>query len=218
VYKIKNCKGLVIIRDLAMILLSFADFLRCDEISSLMCNNVKIYDEYLILFIEKAKTDQYRNDNEVLISNGNTVACPFSMFNRYLAISEIVLDSNMFLFRPIFRSKNVCKLIYKNKKLSYTAARQSIISRLKLVAKDLNLGLHSKRSGGATAVVNTNIDERCWKRHGRWKSDTSKDGYIVDSVTSRLEVTKKLRLFILFRSNYHLVLTMVDYFYGFNSF
>jgi hypothetical protein len=82
----------------------------------------------------------------------------------------------------------------------------------------LNLGLHSKRSGGATAVVNTNIDERCWKRHGRWKSDTSKDGYIVDSVTSRLEVTKKLRLFILFRSNYHLVLTMVDYFYGFNSF
>jgi integrase len=57
--KFKDCKDLVIIRDLAMILLSFADFLRCDEISSLMCNNVKIYDEYLILFIEKAKTDQY---------------------------------------------------------------------------------------------------------------------------------------------------------------
>ena len=159
-----------------------------------MCNNVKIYDEYLILFIEKAKTDQYRNGNEVLISKGNTVACPFSMFNRYLTISEIVLDSNMFLFRPIFRSKNVCKLIYKNKKLSYTAARQSIISRLKLVANDLNLGLHSMCSGGATAVANTNINERCWKRHGRWKSDTSKDGYIVDSVANRLEVTKKLGL------------------------
>jgi len=50
------------------------------------------------------------------------------------------------------------------------------------------------RSGGATAVANTNINERCWKRHGRWKSDTSKDGYIVDSVANRLEVTKKLGL------------------------
>lgn len=179
-----------------MILLCFAGFLRYDEISSLLCNNVKIYDEYLTLFIEKAKTDQYRNGNEVLISKGNTVACPYSMFNRYLKISEIVLDSNMFLFRPIFRSKNVWKLIYKNKnkKLSYTAARQSIISSLKLVAKNLNLGLHSMRSGGATAVANTNINERCWKRHGRWKSDTSKDGYVVDSVANRLEVTKKLGL------------------------
>jgi len=85
-------------------------------------NNVKIHDEYLILFIEKAKTDQYRNGNEVLISKGNTVACPFSMFNKYLTISEIALDSKIFLFRSIFRSKHLCKLIYKNKKLSYTAA------------------------------------------------------------------------------------------------
>jgi integrase len=135
----KDCKDLLIIRYLTMILLCFAGFLRYDEISSLLCNNVNIYDEYLILFIEKAKTDQHKNGNEVLISKGNTVACPFSMFNRYLTISEIALDSKIFLSRPIFRSKNVCKLIYKNTKLSYTAARQSIISRLKLVANDLNI-------------------------------------------------------------------------------
>ena len=156
---------------------------------------MKIYDECLILFIEKATTDQYRNSNEVLISKGNTVACPFSMFNKYLTISEIALGSKIFLFRPIFRSKNVCKLIYKNKKLSYTAARQSIISRLKLVSKDLNFGLHSVRSGGATAVANTNINEKYGKRHGRWKSDTNKDGYTINSVVNRLEFTKKLGIF-----------------------
>ena len=38
-----------------MILLCFAGFLRYDEISSLLCNNVKNYDEYLILLIEKVK-------------------------------------------------------------------------------------------------------------------------------------------------------------------
>lgn len=45
----------LLIRDLSMILLCFAGFLRYDEISSLLCNNVKIYDEYFTLFIEKAK-------------------------------------------------------------------------------------------------------------------------------------------------------------------
>jgi hypothetical protein len=55
-----------------------------------LCNNVKIYDEYLILLIEKAKTDQNRNENEVLISNGNTIACPFSMFNRYVGLKMFV--------------------------------------------------------------------------------------------------------------------------------
>ena len=97
-------------------------------------------------------------------------------------------DRKIFLFRQIFWSNGISKLIYKNKKLSYTLARQSIISRLNLVAKDLNLdlnlGLHSMRSGGATVVANSDINERCWKRHGSWRSNSSKDGYVVDSVGS----------------------------------
>jgi hypothetical protein len=52
----------------------------------------------------KANTDQHRNGNEFLISKGNTVACPFSMFNRYLTISETRSDSNMVLLRSMFRS------------------------------------------------------------------------------------------------------------------
>ena len=36
-----------------MISLCLAGFLRYDEISSLLCNNVKLYDECIILFIEK---------------------------------------------------------------------------------------------------------------------------------------------------------------------
>ena len=112
------------------------------------------------------------------------------MFNRYVTLAQLDLQSDEFLFKPVFRSKNVCKLIYKNKKLSYTAARESIVRRLKLVGGDMNLGLHSMRSGGATAVANASehVSDRCWKRHGRWKSDTSKDGYVVDSLEKRLNV------------------------------
>ena len=111
-----------------------------------------------------------------------------------------------FLFRPIFRSKDVCKLIYKNKKLSYTAARSNIVSLLKtVVGEHVNIGIHSLRAGGATVAANSNVDERCLKRHGRWKSDTAKDGYIVDSLGKRqgygFKITGVVRIFL--RSRFH---------------
>ena len=126
-----------------------------------------------------------------MIAKGEPIACPFSMFIRYVELSGMNLDSDFYIFRPIFRSKGTCKLIYKNKKLSYTAARESIVSRLRFVSNGLKLGLHSMRSGGATAAANSDINDRVWKRHGRWKSDSSKDGYVVDSVDKRLQVSKK---------------------------
>jgi pyocin large subunit-like protein len=36
------------------------------------------------------------------------------------------------------------------------------------------------KSGGATAAANSDINDRVWKRQGRWKSDSSKDGYVVE--------------------------------------
>ena len=62
------------------------------------------------------------------------------------------------------------------------------------MARDLNVGLHSLRAGGVSAAANAGINDRCWKSHGRWKSETSKDGYATDSLERRLEVSKKLGL------------------------
>jgi hypothetical protein len=78
-------------------------------------------------------------------------------------------------------------LIYKNKKLSYTAARESIVSRLRFVSKGLKLGLHFMRAGGATAAANSDINPTVWTRDGRWKSDSTKDRNIVESVDKRLQ-------------------------------
>jgi hypothetical protein len=33
-----------------------------------------------------------------------------------------------------------------------------------------------------------------FKRHGRWKSESAKDGYVKDALDARLAVTKKLEL------------------------
>jgi hypothetical protein len=86
-------------------------------------------------------------------------------------------------------------LLYKNRiqiKFSYLIIL--IVRRLKIVSPQLNLGLHSLPSGGVTEAANSDVKEMCWKRHGRWKSDSSKDEYVADSVANRLEASKHLGL------------------------
>ena len=52
------------------------------------------------------------------------------------------------------------------------------------------------RSGGATAAANANVPDRIFKRHGRWKSENAKDGYVKDSLENRLEVSRKFGLYL----------------------
>jgi hypothetical protein len=53
-----------------MIVLSFAGFLRFDELSFLKCNDVTVHDHVLKLKIGHNKTDQYRQGNDVLMTFG----------------------------------------------------------------------------------------------------------------------------------------------------
>ena len=48
--------------------------------------------------------------------------------------------------------------------------------------------------GGATAAANNGISDRLFKRHGRWRTDKAKDGYVEDSIDHRMEVTKQIGL------------------------
>ena len=43
-------------------------------------------------------------------------------------------------------------------------------------------------------VINLNFSEKELKLHGRWKSDTAKDMYILEDVSRRLHVTSQLGL------------------------
>jgi len=54
--------------------------------------------------------------------------------------------------------------------------------------------VYSLRSGGATAAANAGVPDRLFKRHGRWRSESAKDGYVKDSVSSLLSVSRRLGL------------------------
>jgi hypothetical protein len=103
-------------------------------------------------------------------------------------------DESEFICRPGIKSTNGYKLSKSNKSLSYTRARETIITKLKEVADVSGIGLHSFRAGGATLAASSNVTDRCWKRHGRWASDSSKDRYVKESVEHKLGVTKSLGL------------------------
>jgi len=59
--------------------------------------------------------------------------------------------------------------------ITSTAARENILRRFKSVEPNLNLSLHSLRSGGASTDICSDVNERCIKIHGIWKSDGSND-------------------------------------------
>ena len=64
---------------------------------------------------------------------------------------------------------------------------------------------HSLRSGGATAASNAGVPDRLLKRHGRWASESAKDGYVQDSSSSRLSVSKALGIYF-----FPFVLLLID--------
>ena len=51
-------------------------------------------------------------------------------------------------------------------------------------------GLHSLRAGGASAAAQAGVPDRLFRQHGRWRSETAKDGYVEDSIENRLSVSK----------------------------
>ena len=46
----------------------------------------------------------------------------------------------------------------------------------------------------AGRVVAGHWIDRLFKRHGRWRSESAKDGYVKDSIPALMSVSKSLRL------------------------
>ena len=116
------------------------------------------------------------------------------MMERYIKMGNISGAQDLFLFRGIVRTKNGVKL-RKQGGLSYSRMRELLLEKLEAVGLDPKLfSLHSLRSGGATAAANAGVPDRLFKRHGRWRSENAKDGYVKDSLSSRLSVTKGIGL------------------------
>ena len=149
-------------------LLSFAAFLRYNELSGLRCCDIRFTEQHMTVHITSSKTDQYRQGDSVVVARTRTITCPVAMMERYMLMAGISTASSARLFRAIVRTKKGEKLRCSGT-LSYTRMREVFLAKLKSLGFDANqFGLHSLRAGGATAVANAGIPDRLFKRHGRW--------------------------------------------------
>ena len=182
------------VRTLAICLISFAGFLRYNELAKLKESDLAFFEDHLELYIESSKTDQYRDGAWVVVARTRTELCPVQMLERYMALASIGEDAEKFLFRGILNTKLGARL-RPSGGLSYTRVRELVLEMLAKIGLDRSrYGLHSLRSGGASAAANAGIPDRWFKRHGRWRSENAKDGYVKDSLVDRLSVTRNIGL------------------------
>ena len=175
-------------------LLAFAAFLRYDEMAKLRCCDIIFDEASMTVHIASSKTDQYRQGDSVLVARTGSPTCPVAMMERYFAMAELSHHSQLALFRGITRTKRGERLRASGS-LSYTRMRELFLAKWKELGFDTtHFGLHSLRSGGASAAANAGVADRLFKRHGRWKSESAKDGYVKDSLKARMSVSASLKL------------------------
>ena len=146
--------------------------------------------------IVRSKTDQLRQGDSVVVARTGTSTCPVAMLEQYFARTGISVNDERFLFRPIQHTKNG-EVLKGAGKISYSCLRELFNKKLKQLGFPAeSFGFHSLRAGGATAVANAKVPDRLFKRHGRWRSENAKDGYVKDNMEARLEVTRRLGLYL----------------------
>ena len=137
----------------------------------------------------------YWDGAHVLLAKSDSVSCPFHLLNRYVSAANLDLSSSLPFFRSLHFHKVTSSRSYswRSTGMSYTRTREIVLQAFAELGYPKHLfGLHSLRAGGASAVANAGVSDRLFKRHGRWRTDRAKDGYIKVSLESLLSVSKSL--------------------------
>lgn len=171
--------NLKVVRNIAMMCLAHAGFLRCSELLNIHYKDLSINHEEksLKIFLPVSKTDPTSEGINVYIGFNNTDHSPYVWLNKYLQMLEKneTIEQNDLLF-PISRSS--FSLIIKR----YTQINRFVG----------NFSPHSLRRGGAHDAFEQNIPEASIKQHGRWKSSVYMIYTEVERQTAGQMITTKI--------------------------
>ena len=149
----------------------------------------------MTIFIEKSKTDIYRNGNWLYLAKLKSKLCPITSLRTYMKLAKIDKRSNDYIFRGLCKRGKSFRLREKDVHISYTTARENVLDALnKIGLNSKKFGLHSLRVGGATAAANLGVSDRLFQKHGQWESKSVKNGYVHENIPVLQQVTKNLRL------------------------
>jgi len=78
--------------------------------------------------------------------------------------------------------------------MSYSRARELFREAIVRVGEDASqFGLHSLRSGGATAAAAAGVQERLIQRQGGWRSECAMKVYFQESLPNLLAVSRSVQ-------------------------
>ena len=174
-----------------LITLGFTAMLRWDDLHRLQRQDVVISNTHLSIHLKKRKNDQFRQGDVVVVcrqEHSSTRPCPVQVVERFLATAEHAPDQC--LFGKITTFKAGAKL---RGSMTYSRASETLHQCLQVAGiTDGCYGLHSLRSGGATAAAQAGVAERLLQRHGGWRCGSSKDMYVEESMNDLLSVSRAI--------------------------
>ena len=86
------------VRLVASSLLSFAAFLRYDEIAKFQCRDITFAVGSMSVDVRSSKTDQYRQGDTVLVAHTGSPTCPVAMLERYYNLGGLSHSSSLSLY------------------------------------------------------------------------------------------------------------------------
>jgi integrase len=175
----------LLVRDVFMILLMIATFVRPSEAMAIKSDQIVNEDmtlddgstvRALGVYIEKSKTDQVRNGHSIVVPRAPTIACAVLWYERWCIVR---IPSSRYLFHDLKTGA----------KLSGSTPNSRVKARLREagVPNPETYTGASTRPSGATEASRSGIGIRLLKRHGNWKSDAVYI-YVHDSLEQRLTV------------------------------
>ena len=124
--------------------LSFMGFLQLSEVVKLRRCDIIINRTFLSIFIEKSKTDVYREGSWVYLTKLEAALCPIELVSQYFEKGNIRDNCQKYIFRGIITTNAHSKLKTCEKHISYTRVRENVLQRLKNIgAETKSFGLHN---------------------------------------------------------------------------
>lgn len=182
-------------RFLITFLIGYLGFLRIGEIRNLKVKDVFFGQGYINIFLDKSKSDQFREGNKIPISDtGGQFSLRHILLN-YLEKTGLNDNPEAYILCHLVKTKKGHRALGQNS-ISYTTTRNEFLKLLEPVVPITEsikqYCTHSMRSGGATSAINNGVSERDIDLHGRWKSAKSRNRYLKDSLKRKLKISSSL--------------------------
>ena len=123
-------------------------------------SHIRFYEGFMTIKVDKSKTDQLRQGDEVVIAQSEGNVCPVFLLKDSLKKLDISPDSSEFIFQPLVKTKSSYKLVQVDKHILYATFRGQLTKSLQSILPNPSVyGTHSFRSGGASRAANSGVSD-----------------------------------------------------------